>query len=720
MFINIDDDPRITHKDSLGLDVNAQIEIVLEANDVGKLGCLVGCSKQEIYDFAGCPPSTPTSPNKVETRYKPDGVYCLDFDAMPSEKASIDKPRIAMLSSATKEELLKDYFNPHNYDLVDGIENNFTLLVKPADPRDLPMHDGSTISLVDKREKELAVGETKHSAQEEKAVETTFSLTPTINGQGVYEVRYFTQNSWYKIEPYNSDVKVYELRELAYFDVMQGIVMKVEFDKTPIVGEKIQITVTCIESGSKTPIAGALVRLSGCHADFERKTDSSGKITQYVTFSQACKAKIEASQDGYAPAQPFIFEVDGSNITPPLENPLPPTLIKPENKSILTDSTMPNKLVLEWSKPANWNNTMEYILEISKWDDTIGGLKQVFKLTTSTSESIVVYSLTSAKGFALDYGTKYYWHVASRFTTGNKTAPEWSPMWEFTTPDSTNGSDATDCPDECMKTMDFKIDSKDWKICDRDQPQMTAAPVIRNGKTFLVIKYIAETIGATVNWYAEQKVVEIISPSDMTTIYLQIDNNEAEVNGKLVKIDDNKDVKPFIVGGRTMLPLRFISENLGLEVQWNGNTRTVGIGFKPPECKPKIDFTLKDTTGKLHTLSSYRGKPVILDFTASWCGWCLKAAPDLDAVAKKYKGRVQVFSIDMGEDQATAKKFREDLKADWPFLVDTDKKVSRQFRVNGIPHFVILDGKGVVRFIQSGYNDQLVEIFSKEIEKWLK
>ncbi len=109
------------------------------------------------------------------------------------------------------------------------------------------------------------------------------------------------------------------------------------------------------------------------------------------------------------------------------------------------------------------------------------------------------------------------------------------------------------------------------------QLDMDAAPVINEGRTFLPIRYVAENLGADLNWdSAEQKA--IIS-SNGNTIELWIGRNSARVNGSAVQIDpDNANVTPILTsGGRTLLPLRFIAEQLGCNVQWDPSTQEVLI-----------------------------------------------------------------------------------------------------------------------------------------------
>ncbi|MCR4428639.1 MAG: copper amine oxidase N-terminal domain-containing protein [Caldiserica bacterium] len=97
---------------------------------------------------------------------------------------------------------------------------------------------------------------------------------------------------------------------------------------------------------------------------------------------------------------------------------------------------------------------------------------------------------------------------------------------------------------------------------------MDIAPVIVESRTFLPIRYVAEELGAKVDWSQTEKKVTITMGSKK--IELWIDQNSASVNGSFVLIDpSNPNVAPFILPpGRTMMPLRFISENLGSLVEW--------------------------------------------------------------------------------------------------------------------------------------------------------
>lgn len=106
---------------------------------------------------------------------------------------------------------------------------------------------------------------------------------------------------------------------------------------------------------------------------------------------------------------------------------------------------------------------------------------------------------------------------------------------------------------------------------------MDAAPMIFEGRMLLPIRFVVEPLGGTIAWnQAEQKVTII---KGTTTIELWIGNNIAKINGVSTSIDpDNSNVKPLIINpGRTMLPIRFISEALACKVDWDQTSQEVTV-----------------------------------------------------------------------------------------------------------------------------------------------
>lgn len=107
-------------------------------------------------------------------------------------------------------------------------------------------------------------------------------------------------------------------------------------------------------------------------------------------------------------------------------------------------------------------------------------------------------------------------------------------------------------------------------------PSSKVAPIIQNGRTLLPIRALIEALGGTAGWDAASRKATITLKS--TVLQLWIGKSTATVRGHSIPIDaKDKKVVPVIVQGRTFLPLRFIAENLGLNLVWDGTARTITL-----------------------------------------------------------------------------------------------------------------------------------------------
>jgi sugar lactone lactonase YvrE len=110
---------------------------------------------------------------------------------------------------------------------------------------------------------------------------------------------------------------------------------------------------------------------------------------------------------------------------------------------------------------------------------------------------------------------------------------------------------------------------------------LDAPPVIVEGRTLVPIRAVVESLGGTVVWDASSRTVTI--SLDGTELKLVIGKSSALVNGKSRPIDStNPNVVPQILNSRTMLPLRFVAESLGADVQWEDSTQTITITYSNP------------------------------------------------------------------------------------------------------------------------------------------
>lgn len=144
------------------------------------------------------------------------------------------------------------------------------------------------------------------------------------------------------------------------------------------------------------------------------------------------------------------------------------------------------------------------------------------------------------------------------------------------------------CPQDCTIELKFKLGSKTFWKNGVAQPEMSSAPISKWNRTFLLIRYVAEVIGAKVDWDAASKMVTITT-KDNNIIKLTVGKNKGYVNGKETQIDgNNSQVTPIIVEGRTLCPLRFTGFNLGAtgpdDILWDPDTQMAILKFKNPDC----------------------------------------------------------------------------------------------------------------------------------------
>jgi N-acetylmuramoyl-L-alanine amidase len=98
------------------------------------------------------------------------------------------------------------------------------------------------------------------------------------------------------------------------------------------------------------------------------------------------------------------------------------------------------------------------------------------------------------------------------------------------------------------------------------------APIIANGRTMLPVRFVAESLGATVEWNNDARYIRIVAENG-NVIDMRVDEKGTFANGYYNELD----VPPFVRNNRTYTPVRFIAESLGSEVYWINETQEVVI-----------------------------------------------------------------------------------------------------------------------------------------------
>ena len=128
-----------------------------------------------------------------------------------------------------------------------------------------------------------------------------------------------------------------------------------------------------------------------------------------------------------------------------------------------------------------------------------------------------------------------------------------------------------------------------------------------------------------------------------------------------------------------------------------------------PLGKSAPDISVKTLDGKMVKLSSLRGKPVFLDFWATWCGPCRMSLPHTQKLAADHGKDITVLAIS-AEDVKTIQSFMKDNKYSYPAYRDPKNDAMTKYNVQGIPTFVVIDKDGNLVDYLVGYGgDQPID-----------
>lgn len=130
------------------------------------------------------------------------------------------------------------------------------------------------------------------------------------------------------------------------------------------------------------------------------------------------------------------------------------------------------------------------------------------------------------------------------------------------------------------------------------------------------------------------------------------------------------------------------------------------------------DFTAKDIDGKDIRLSNYRGKIVLLDFWASWCGPCQQEFPFLIDFYNNHKNEnFIVLAVNIDNEKENMLNFlrKNYMREKFPVIFDPEKKVPPIYDIQAMPTSIFIDKKGTIRYVHNGYNESSKKEFKKEL-----
>ena len=130
---------------------------------------------------------------------------------------------------------------------------------------------------------------------------------------------------------------------------------------------------------------------------------------------------------------------------------------------------------------------------------------------------------------------------------------------------------------------------------------------------------------------------------------------------------------------------------------------------------PELALPRLDTGAELR-LNTLRGRPVIVNFWASWCAPCRRELPALEAFARQHSGpdAMQVLAVNVGEAAAQVRSFLDEAGVrDLSVLLDTDSRANAAWGAFALPASFLIDRAGRIRAVRTG------EITTADLERWL-
>lgn len=176
----------------------------------------------------------------------------------------------------------------------------------------------------------------------------------------------------------------------------------------------------------------------------------------------------------------------------------------------------------------------------------------------------------------------------------------------------------------CFSMISFAGESEIKIYLNGTALNVSVPPVIEDGTTLVPMRNVFEALGLSIDWNDATKTV--VGSGNNIKIQLTIGSKTAYVNGQAKELS----VPAKIINGSTMVPIRFVSESVGLEVNWDPNKREINIGSKG-------------------SMSSYRSNAesmYTVAGTGEYAGYTLiKGHPDEDKFDVYFKGNADAFSV---------------------------------------------------------------------------
>jgi len=138
-------------------------------------------------------------------------------------------------------------------------------------------------------------------------------------------------------------------------------------------------------------------------------------------------------------------------------------------------------------------------------------------------------------------------------------------------------------------------------------------------------------------------------------------------------------------------------------VAWSQHDHHAGQSSAPSVGKPAIPFDLKSLEGKSVGLASFRGKPLVMNFFATWCDPCREEMPLINELAARgAQDGYSVLGIAVEDSRAAVSEYAREANLVFSIALDLNSTVKRSYRIFGPPATFFIDGQGIIRDVVLG------------------
>ena len=128
------------------------------------------------------------------------------------------------------------------------------------------------------------------------------------------------------------------------------------------------------------------------------------------------------------------------------------------------------------------------------------------------------------------------------------------------------------------------------------------------------------------------------------------------------------------------------------------------------------DFAVELLSGETVKLADYRGKVVLLNFWATWCGPCVSEMQDIQKISEAFSEEAIVLAVNCSEKRDTVSSFIEDKGYTFNIGLDENMEIQEKYPTDGIPYTIIIDGEGIITEIHLGSSDDMFSVFEEDIK----